>query len=469
MRLGLLSTANINRAILAGASATERVEVVAVASRDEARARSYAAEHGIPSAHGSYDGLLADPAVDAVYISLPNGMHHPWTMKALAAGKHVLCEKPYSRHPDEVEEAFDAASAAGLVLAEAFMYRHHPQTANVRRLVADGELGRLCAVKTTFSFPLRDLSDVRALPELDGGALMDVGCYCVSGIRLLAGDPEHVRGEQVTGPTGVDMAFHGTLRCADDVVGQFEASFRSPQRQRLEAVGEDGVLVAEAPWRVDLGGSLTLTRDGATEVVEVETADAYTLELVNLADAIDGRAELAPRAGGRGRPGANDRRALPLCRDARRRHALGDAAADRDPREVDSLLERHPRSSLHESCERSTRRARPRARATGTPSAPIARPAASTQPEPATHRSPGVERRGRGRSAASGAAHALASSMPSRSAEAVVDAARTRSWRSTRGPGAWIAPAGAVGELPQVRGLARRAASGRDVRSRSAT
>jgi predicted dehydrogenase len=218
-------------------------------------------------------------------------MHHPWTMKALAAGKHVLCEKPYSRHPDEVEEAFDAASAAGLVLAEAFMYRHHPQTATVRRLVADGELGRLCAVKATFSFPLRDLSDVRALPELDGGALMDVGCYCVSGIRLLAGDPEHVRGEQVTGPTGVDMAFHGTLRCADDVVGQFEASFRSPQRQRLEAVGEDGVLVAEAPWRVDLGGSLTLTRDGATEVVEVETADAYTLELVNLADAIDGRAE----------------------------------------------------------------------------------------------------------------------------------------------------------------------------------
>ena len=291
MRLGLLSTAKINRAILAGASATERVEVVAVASRDEARARSYAAEHGIPSAHGSYDGLLADPAVDAVYISLPNGMHHPWTMKALAAGKHVLCEKPYSRHPDEVEEAFDAASAAGLVLAEAFMYRHHPQTATVRRLVADGELGRLCAVKATFSFPLRDLSDVRALPELDGGALMDVGCYCVSGIRLLAGDPEHVRGEQVTGPTGVDMAFHGTLRCADDVVGQFEASFRSPQRQRLEAVGEDGVLVAEAPWRVDLGGSLTLTRDGATEVVEVETADAYTLELVNLADAIDGRAD----------------------------------------------------------------------------------------------------------------------------------------------------------------------------------
>ena len=209
MRLGLLSTANINRAILAGAARTGRVDVVAVASRDAGRADAYAAEHGIATAHGSYEALLADPDVEAVYISLPNGMHHEWTMHALAAGKHVLCEKPYTRHPHEAEEAFDAADAAGLVLAEAFMYRHHPQTATVARLVADGAIGRLCAVKTTFTFPLHDLSDVRALPELDGGALMDVGCYCVSGIRLLAGEPEHVRGEQVTGTTGIDMAFHG--------------------------------------------------------------------------------------------------------------------------------------------------------------------------------------------------------------------------------------------------------------------
>jgi D-xylose 1-dehydrogenase (NADP+, D-xylono-1,5-lactone-forming) len=175
------------------------------------------------------------------------------------------------------------------VLMEAFMYRHHPQTAAVRRLVADGAVGRLCAVKTTFTFPLQDLSDVRALPELDGGALMDVGCYCISGIRLLAGDPEHVRGEQVTGTTGIDMAFHGTLRCADDVVGQFEASFRSPQRQSLEVVGRDGVIVVEAPWRVDWGGGVMLRRGGSTEVVDVESADSYTLELENLADAIEGR------------------------------------------------------------------------------------------------------------------------------------------------------------------------------------
>ncbi len=292
MRLGLLSTANINRAILAGAADTDRVEIAAVASRDEGRSRAYAEEHGIPTAHGSYEALLADPDVDGVYISLPNGMHHAWTMRTLEAGKHVLCEKPYSRRPQEVEEAFDTADAAGLVLTEAFMYRHHPQTETIRRLVADGAIGRLCAVKTTFTFPLHNLSDVRALPELDGGALMDVGCYCVSGIRLLAGEPEHVRGEQVVGTTGIDMGFHGTLRCADDVVGQFEASFRSPERQSLEAVGEDGVLAVDAPWRVDWGGGVTLRRGGETEVVETETANSYTLELVNFADAAEGRAEL---------------------------------------------------------------------------------------------------------------------------------------------------------------------------------
>ena len=136
--VGLLSTANINREILAAAATTEKLGVVAVASRDHARAADYAREHGIPRAHGAYDALLADPGVDAVYISLPNGLHHEWTMRALAAGKHVLCEKPYSRHPVEVVEAFAAADAAELVLMEAFMYRHHPQTRIVTDLIRRG-------------------------------------------------------------------------------------------------------------------------------------------------------------------------------------------------------------------------------------------------------------------------------------------------------------------------------------------
>jgi predicted dehydrogenase len=289
VRLGLLSTANINRQILVGARGAGQVDVVAVGSRDGAKAQTYAGEHGIAKAHGSYEALLEDTDVDAVYISLPNGMHHEWTMRALAAGKHVLCEKPYTRHPAEAVEAFDAAEAAGLVLMEAFMYRHHPQSATIQRLVRDGAVGRVLAVKAVFSFPLADLTNVRALPELDGGALMDVGCYCVSGSRLVAGDPVSVLAEQVVGETGVDMALYGTLRFPDDAVAQIEASFLAPERQSLEVVGDGGVLRASAPWRVDWGGDLVLERDGVSDVVAVDEADSYTLQLENFADAIEGR------------------------------------------------------------------------------------------------------------------------------------------------------------------------------------
>ena len=285
MRLGLLSTANINLQILQGAAESDRVEVVAVGSRDGARSQAYAAEHGIPRAHATYEELLEDPDVDGIYISLPNGMHHEWTMRSLAAGKHVLCEKPYSRHPAEVEEAFDAAEAAGLILTEAFMYRHHPQTKEVERLVREGAIGRLRSIRVVFSFPLTDLSNVRADPELDGGALMDVGCYCVSGARIVAGDPVSVLAEQVTGETGIDMALYGTMRFWDDVVAQFEASFMAPQRQGLEIVGDDGVLRVEAPWRIDWGGELVLEREEGVERIEVESANSYRLELENFADA----------------------------------------------------------------------------------------------------------------------------------------------------------------------------------------
>jgi xylulokinase len=296
LRLGLISTAKINDEILAGAAGTDKVEVVAVGSRDDARAAAYAAEKGIPRAHGSYEALLEDADVDAVYISLPNALHHEWTLLALAAGKHVLCEKPYTRRAGDVDEAWDAAEAAGLVLMEAFMYRHHPQTRRMKELVDGRAVGRLLTVKATFTFPLRDPGNIRALPELDGGALMDVGCYCVSGARLLAGEPQHVRAEQVIGSTGVDMAMYGTMLHQDDVVSQFEASFIAPARQRLEVVGGDGVLVVESPWRVDWPGEARLTLDDSVEVLEIPPANSYTLELENLADAVAG---VAPQLLGR--------------------------------------------------------------------------------------------------------------------------------------------------------------------------
>jgi xylose dehydrogenase (NAD/NADP) len=291
VRLGLLSTARINREILAVAAESDDADVVAVASRDRARAEAYAREHGIARAHGSYEELLADPEIDVVYNSLPNALHVPWSARALEAGKHVLCEKPLSRRPDEIDELFDLAAREGLVLQEAFMYRHHPQSARIADLVRGGTIGRLRSVYAAFSFLLTDPGNIRMSGELDGGALMDVGCYCVSGSRLVAGEPERVSGEEVVAESGVDVAFHGTMRFPGEVVAQFEASFAAPRRQRLEAIGEEGRLVVEAPWRPDWGGDVLLHRDGEVERVEVPEANAYRLEVENLAAAIRGERE----------------------------------------------------------------------------------------------------------------------------------------------------------------------------------
>ena len=291
VRFGVLSTARINRSVLAGARASGDVDVVSVASRDRARAEAYAREHGIERAHGSYEALLADPDVDAVYISLPNSLHVPWSVRSLEAGKHVLCEKPLTRRPADAEEAFDLAERSGLVLMEAFMYRHHPNVRRLAELVEGGAIGRLTLVRATFSFLLADERNIRMLAELDGGSLMDVGCYCVNGSRLLAGEPERVLGEQVLAPTGIDLAFYGTMRFAGEVVAQFDCSFTAPGKQRLEAVGEQGVVTSDAPWRPDWGGEVTLTRGGSVERIGVPEADSYRLELENMASAIRGEAE----------------------------------------------------------------------------------------------------------------------------------------------------------------------------------
>lgn len=295
MRLGLLSTARINRAILAGAAETDRAEVVAVASRDGVLAQAYAAEHGVPTAHGSYDALLADPGVDAVYISLPNGMHHEWTMRALDAGKHVLCEKPYTRRPAEVEEAFDAADAAGLVLTEAFMYRHHPQTAALVEAVSGGAVGELLVVRSVYAYNLLrlqgdDWTDVRLDPGLDGGALQDLGCYCVSAARLLAGEPERVYGVQRLGSTGVDVVFAGSLEFPGGVVAQFECSFAAEARAELEVIGTAGRLVVREPFRIEHPGIELWHARGLTEIACGE-ADSYRLELEDLSSAIRGGGE----------------------------------------------------------------------------------------------------------------------------------------------------------------------------------
>ena len=291
LRLGLLSTARINREILRAAAATADVEVVAVASRERERADAYAREQGLDHAYGTYEELLADPEVDAVYNPLPNSLHVPWSQRALEAGKHVLCEKPLSRRPDDVARLFELAERRGLLVAEAFMYRHHPQSNRLRELVDEGTIGPLRLIRGAFSFPLSDPANIRMLRDLDGGALMDVGCYCVSGARLLAGEPERVSGEQTLAPSGVDVAFHGTMRFAGDVVAQFDASFLVPMRQSLEAIGEDGSIIVEAPWRQDWGGRVLIRRGDEVEEVAIPAASAYQLELEDFAAAARGERE----------------------------------------------------------------------------------------------------------------------------------------------------------------------------------
>jgi xylose dehydrogenase (NAD/NADP) len=288
---GILSTARIGARLIVGARQTDAADIVAVASRTEASAQAFADANDIPRAHGSYEALLADPAVEAVYIPLPNSMHVDWTMRALEAGKHVLCEKPMDRRPQQVARAFDLADRAGLVLSEAFMWRHNPQTARLRELLDEGTIGAVRLVRACFSFMLAGDVDVRLDPALDGGALMDVGCYAVSGARFVAGsEPLSVAAEVVTGPTGVDTRLTGLLRFDDDVLAIVDCGLDLPSRSELEICGTEGRIVLADPWHC-IEPRIVLERGFEREFVEPEPADSYRLELEDCGAAIRGERE----------------------------------------------------------------------------------------------------------------------------------------------------------------------------------
>jgi len=264
---------------------------VALASRDQARADHYAKTWEIQRAFGSYDALLADPEIDAVYISLPNSMHCAWAIKALEAGKHVLCEKPLSRHASEVESAFDAAERAGRLLSEAFMYRHNPQTKRAKQLVDEGAIGGLRLIRSAFSYSLYDEDNIRLSTALDGGALMDIGCYAVNASRLFGGEPERVYGEAWFGPSGTDWLFAGTLRFPGDVMALFDSGTAMIARDELEAIGSEGSLFLDDPWHCRAPG-IEVRREGKVERIEIDVVDSYRLELENVSDAIRGEGEL---------------------------------------------------------------------------------------------------------------------------------------------------------------------------------
>jgi predicted dehydrogenase len=282
IRLGILGTGLILNRFLPGAERSRAIDVVAVASRDGDRARSFAAERGIPKGHGSYDALLADSDIDAVYIPLPNSMHHEWTMRSLAAGKHVICEKPYSTNAAEVDEAHDRADASGLVLTEGFMWRH---SAHALRFVEElPRIGELRTIRTTFSFQIETDKDIRLSRDLAGGSLMDVGTYCVSASRLIAGrEPIAALGVAWPAASGVDERFTGILDFGDGVVATLTSGFRS-DHSGMEAIGSTGSLRLDDSFQ---GRATTLTGSDGFEVA-IPKVNPYELELDDFAAAIRG-------------------------------------------------------------------------------------------------------------------------------------------------------------------------------------
>ena len=245
VRWGVLSTANIGRvAVNPAIQASSNGELVAMASRDGGRARDFAAKAGIPRHHGAYEALLDDPDVDAVYVPLPNSLHRAWTIRAAEKGKHVLCEKPLATTATEGREMAAAAAANGVKLMEAFMYRFHPRTEKAADLVRDGAVGALRAIRGAFTFRLTRPDNIRLLPELGGGALMDVGCYCVNVSRTLVGsEPVAVQAWATWASSGVDAQLAGSLLFAGGVVAQFDCALTLERREAYEVAGTDGSLV----------------------------------------------------------------------------------------------------------------------------------------------------------------------------------------------------------------------------------
>jgi D-xylose 1-dehydrogenase (NADP+, D-xylono-1,5-lactone-forming) len=289
---GIISTADINRLVIPPAQESPKVELVGVASRTQERADEYAAKWGIPRAYGSYEALLADPEIECVYISLPNTMHTEWSIKAVEAGKHVLCEKPFTRNPDDVTAAWDAAERAGRILSEAFMWRHNPQTKRLQELIEEGSVGEVRLIRSAFSYSLYDEDNIRLRTDVEGGALMDVGCYCVSGSRLAArAEPVEAYGSARYGPTGTDWVFTGLMRFPGDVLATFDCGTALPNRDELEVVGSEGSLFLDDPWHAN-EPAIELRRDGQVERIELALTDSYRLELENVGDAAAGEAEL---------------------------------------------------------------------------------------------------------------------------------------------------------------------------------
>jgi D-xylose 1-dehydrogenase (NADP+, D-xylono-1,5-lactone-forming) len=303
LRWGILGTSRINRSVAPAINESPRSQLLAVASRALERAQAEARSYSIPRAYGSYTELLADTEIDAVYVALPNALHAEWTIAAARAGKHVLCEKPLAPSLAEVDAISEAARANGVVVAEAFMYRHHPQTLKVRELVGSGVLGPLSLVRGCFTFTMTRPNDVRLEPVAGAGCLWDLGCYPVSYARLLVGEESvEAFGWQTTGASGVDEAFAGQLRFPSGARAQFDCGFRVPLRAELEVVGRDATLRVAEPFKPGLASTLELRREGQPpEAIAVKGQSLYLGEVEDMADCVlEGKTQRMSLADSRG-------------------------------------------------------------------------------------------------------------------------------------------------------------------------
>jgi D-xylose 1-dehydrogenase (NADP+, D-xylono-1,5-lactone-forming) len=287
IRWGIMSTANIGRKAVAPAIRdSTRGELVAVASRSREAADAFARAFDVPRAYGSYEELLADPEIEAVYLPLPNALHAPWTVRAVEAGKHVLCEKPLGLSAGECRVMQSAAELHGVRLLEAFMYRYHPRTERLVEIVRSGRLGALRTIRSTFSFVVDDPTNIRLDAALGGGALMDVGCYCVNVSRLLAGaEPDSVHAVADVHPGGVDRSLAATLRFGDDLVAQFTCSLDAARTEAVQVVGREGRLDVERaflPGREACEATLT-TRSGERETLSFDGIDQYRVMIDHVA------------------------------------------------------------------------------------------------------------------------------------------------------------------------------------------
>lgn len=290
IRWGILSTAKIGRRVIPAIHNSINGVVAAVASRNIERAQSFAEEQNIPTVYGSYEELLADETIDAIYNPLPNQMHAEWSVKCAEAGKATLCEKPLASDADEAQMMVETFREKGVLFAEAFMYRFHPQNQRVQQMVQDGAVGDVRVLNSSFSFPISNEANIRLSKELAGGALMDVGCYCINVMRFLTGE-EPLAGEafaQFGAESDVDETITGILRFPSGAVGHLDASLRTSFANTYEIRGSSGRIFVPHAFvaRPNMTTQIHYWHGDEHEIIDVPPVDQYQLMVEDFADAL---------------------------------------------------------------------------------------------------------------------------------------------------------------------------------------